>query len=252
MNNNSKIVVLGNGPCGLGACTRLQQMGHRNWTLIDKNNYCGGLAGSFEDTKGFLWDVGAHVIFSHYKYFNDLVDQGVLSYAKHGKDRHPILREDLDNLAKLWITHKRETWIRFTPDSWISYPFQNNFYHLNDQNLIQECMDGMLELSKTNQSKKSKNFKELIDNLFGAGLAKHFMIPYNLKVWGYPANMMNAGWIGERVAMVDLAKILRDYIAFTLSDKTKPRTETGNWGPNSVFKYPKYGGTGSIWKGKRD
>lgn len=60
---------------------------------------------------------------------------------------------------------------------------------------------------------------------------------------------MNASWIGERVAMVDLAKILKDYITYSTSDKTKPATEIGSWGPNSIFKYPKYGGTGSIWKG---
>ncbi len=124
-----------------------------------------------------------------------------------------------------------------------------NIGSLNDPKLIQECMDGMLNLTKSNQNKKSNNFKELIDNLFGAGLAKHFMIPYNLKVWGYPASMMNASWIGERVAMVDLAKILKDYVNYTSCDKSKPQTETGSWGPNSIFKYPKYGGTGSIWKG---
>ena len=145
---NSKIVVLGGGPTGLGACTRLQQMGHKSWTLIDKNDYTGGLAGSFLDEQGFLWDVGGHVIFSHYKYFNDLIDQGVLAYAKHVKQdhKHEIQAEDIENLNNLWMTHKRESWIRFTPESWISYPFQNNFYHLNDSKVKINYFSYILDL----------------------------------------------------------------------------------------------------------
>ena len=77
-----KIVVIGGGPTGLGACTRLQQLGHKNWLLIEKNDYTGGLATSFSDPQGFWWDIGVHVTFSHYQYFTDLIDQGVLAYAK--------------------------------------------------------------------------------------------------------------------------------------------------------------------------
>ena len=99
---NSKIVVIGGGPCGLGACSRLQQMQHKNWTLIDKNNYTGGLAGSFLDKKGFLWDVGVHINFSHYKYYDDLIDQGVLSYVKNfqEEEHHEIKTEDIGILNK--------------------------------------------------------------------------------------------------------------------------------------------------------
>lgn len=55
---DKKIVVIGGGPCGLGACSRLKQMGHKNFMLIDKNDYTGGLSGSFLDEKGFIWDIG--------------------------------------------------------------------------------------------------------------------------------------------------------------------------------------------------
>ncbi len=60
---------------------------------------------------------------------------------------------------------------------------------------------------------------------------------------------MNPNWVGERVSMVDMSKILTDYIKFSTSDKSQPKNEVGGWGPNSTFKYPKYGGTGSVWKG---
>lgn len=90
-----------------------------------------------------------------------------------------------------------------------------------------------------------KTFEDLIYKKLGNGLAKHFMFPYNFKVWGYPAKDMNHTWIGERVAMVDLKKILVEYIE---KDETK-NSPSMSWGPNNTFKYPKYGGIGSIWKG---
>ena len=111
-------------------------------------------------------------------------------------------------------------------------------------------MQGMLDLYKLNNRTKPANFQELINTCFGSGLAKHFMNPYNFKVWGYPVHEMNANWVGERVSMVDFSKILADYIKFNSEEeKNQPKKEIGNWGPNSMFKYPKYGGTGSVWKG---
>jgi len=40
-------------------------------------------------------------------------------------------------------------------------------------------MSGLLALRPT--SKKPENFQEWVDINFGAGLAKHFMNPYNFK-----------------------------------------------------------------------
>jgi protoporphyrinogen oxidase len=61
-----RFVILGAGPTGLGAGYRLKELGRRNFTLYDRNPYVGGLAHSFTDEKGFTWDIGGHVMFSHY------------------------------------------------------------------------------------------------------------------------------------------------------------------------------------------
>lgn len=245
---NKKIVVIGAGPTGLGACARLQQLGHKNWTLIEKNDFTGGLATSFRDKHGFTWDIGGHVIFSHYKYFNDIIDQGVSLYAKNNK--HMIIDEnDLDHtkVEQLWCVHKRESWIRLDNKSFIPYPFQNNFFHSKDNSLIKECFNGLYHINNTIDN-KVENFEDLINQKFGQGIAKHFMLPYNFKVWGYPANQMNSTWIGERVSMVNIQKVLDDYITSSGYDVESKPLDT-NWGPNSIFRYPKYGGNGSIWRG---
>ena len=66
------ILIIGAGPTGLGAATRLNQLGHHDWLIFDQNPYPGGLATTEETDQGFLFDMGGHVIFSHYDYFDQV------------------------------------------------------------------------------------------------------------------------------------------------------------------------------------
>ena len=136
-------MILGAGPTGLGAATRLQQLGHTNWTLVDRNDYTGGLATSFIDEKGFTWDIGGHVIFSHYQYFNDLIDAGSVAYAQKFAKAAYGLNESLEHLSRvenLWCQHQRESWIRWQGNKWLPYPFQTSFYLSDDLKTTQECI----------------------------------------------------------------------------------------------------------------
>ena len=73
----------------------------------------------------------------------------------------------------------------------------------------------------------------------GDGIADHFMIPYNSKVWATPPELMSSDWIGERVAAVNIDQLLRN-VLLDEPDMT--------WGPNSSFSYPLRGGTGFLWE----
>lgn len=55
----------------------------------------------------------------------------------------------------------------------------------------------------------------------------------------YPPEQLNYKWIGERVSTVDVERI-KNNIKYSRDDVA--------WGPNSKFKFPRIGGTGSIWK----
>ncbi|MBF0469430.1 MAG: NAD(P)-binding protein, partial [Desulfamplus sp.] len=68
------IIIIGAGPCGLGAAWRLNELGHHNWSLYEKNSHPGGLSSSFKDSQDFWWDIGGHVLFSHYEYFDRVMD----------------------------------------------------------------------------------------------------------------------------------------------------------------------------------
>ncbi|MDD5285563.1 MAG: FAD-dependent oxidoreductase [Desulfuromonadaceae bacterium] len=210
-----KILILGAGPCGLGAAYHLHKLGHTDWQLFERNDHVGGLSASLLDDNGFTWDIGGHVLFSHYDYFDRAVEEAL------GDD---------------WYEHQRESWIRIL-QCWVPYPFQNNVRYLPDD-ALQECVYGLRKLSGSPD--KTTNFREWMDTVFGAGIVKYFMEPYNRKVWGVPLETMSKEWIAERVSVVNLARIERN-IAEQRDDLS--------WGPNNTFRFPRQGGTGAVYEG---
>ncbi len=82
-----RILILGAGCTGLGAAYRLHELGRTNFLVLEANSYPGGLAASFVDDKGFTWDVGVHVLYSHYDYFDDLMDRALGSSWLHHQRR---------------------------------------------------------------------------------------------------------------------------------------------------------------------
>jgi len=217
---DKRVVILGAGPTGLGAANRLQELGHTNFHIYDRMAQVGGLATSYKDDQGFVWDVGGHVQFSHYRYFDDLMEKA---------------------LGARWLDHERESWV-WIEDRFVPYPFQNNIRHLNADTRW-KCLQGLIRLYKQPFTGKPRNFREWIDATFGQGLADVFMVPYNFKVWAYPGEEMDYNWIGERVAVTDLERVL---------DNVLHEKDDLSWGPNNTFRFPERGGTGTVWESFAD
>lgn len=214
----SHIAILGAGPTGLGAAWRLEELGHTDWALYDAERHAGGLATSEVDAQGFTWDMGGHVLFSHYRYFDALMDTA---------------------LGDAWVEHVREAWV-WMRQRWIPYPMQNNVWRLPEAELL-SCLDGFLSLHIGTDSvlHKPRSFEEWLLASFGRGLCDAFMFPYNFKVWAYPPRELDVCWMGERVALPDLRRIIRNVVL---------RKDDVGWGPNATFKFPLRGGTGAIWR----
>ncbi|MGH9452556.1 MAG: protoporphyrinogen/coproporphyrinogen oxidase [Terriglobia bacterium] len=213
---DKKIVIIGAGPTGLGAGYRLHELRHENWVLYEKADDVGGHATSHVDSHGFLWDEGGHVIFSHYPYFDRLVDR-----ALAGEVHERV----------------RESWI-LTQDFWVPYPFQNNLRYL-PKPLQVSCLLGASKAVANSKAQEAANFRDWILATFGEGIADTFMFPYNSKVWTTPLEQMSKSWIAERVAVVDFKRLLENVLY--------ERDDVG-WGPNSKFKFPLHGGTGEIYR----
>ena len=52
------------------------------------------------------------------------------------------------------------------------------------------------------------NFEEFIYRVWGAGVAKHFAMPYNRKLWAVPLAEMETSWLGGRVPLPDLEEMI--------------------------------------------
>jgi protoporphyrinogen oxidase len=209
-----RLVIVGAGPTGLGAAHRLQERGHDDWVVLEASDGVGGLARSFTDAAGFTYDIGGHVLFSHYPYYSDVADRA--------------LGQDYSEL-------QREAWV-FMEGRFIPYPFQNNIRDLRPQT-VYECLVGLIEAQRRQHDPAT--FADWLEAVFGAGMARHFMLPYNQKVWATPPELMAYGWIGERVPVVDVAAVLRNVVL---------GEDQLGWGPNSTFRYPLRGGTGRLYE----
>lgn len=71
-----KHLVIGAGPTGLGAAKRFSQVSE-DFLVVDAFGEPGGLASTDATSEGFLFDVGGHVIFSHYAYFDQALDEAL-------------------------------------------------------------------------------------------------------------------------------------------------------------------------------
>src|SRR5262245_43406215 len=222
MSAERPIVILGAGPTGLGAAWRLNEIGHTNWSLFEASDHAGGLASSFVDDQGFTWDIGGHVLFSHYRYFDDLMETA---------------------LGDRWVEHVREAWV-WMRERFIPYPLQNNIWRLPPDELA-ACVDGLREVDarQHQQQPRPASFRDWLLARFGRGLCDAFLFPYNVKVWAYDPSALDVGWMGERVAPVDLARILHNI---------EQQQDDVAWGPNATFRFPLHGGTGAIWNAVRE
>ena len=121
--------------------------------ILERERFVGGLSASYKDKDGFTWDLGGHVLHSHFPYFDKIVK---------------------DNLKNQKSHHTRQSFV-FYKKRLIPYPFQNHIQYLPAKTFI-ECL---LPLIARRINKNPKNFLEFINCNFGSGISEHFMSPYN-------------------------------------------------------------------------
>jgi protoporphyrinogen oxidase len=168
----------------------------------------------------------------------------------------------------------REAWI-YSKGVYTRYPFQGSLHGL-PPDVLKECLVGAIEArfgslrplpreaanhdahdccadgtdiargtaaataaACADAAPAADNFEAFIQRTWGAGVAKHFAIPYNRKLWAVPLTEMETSWLGGRVPLPDLEEMIEG----ALMPSRKPV------GPNARFGYPLRGGFQALVNG---
>lgn len=254
------VVIVGAGPTGLSAAYHLGN----DALLLEQNDRVGGLCRSME-VKGFTFDYAGHIMFSNDPYvlkmyealLGDNVhwqDREAWIFSKSVHTRYPfqgalygLPAEVIKECVMGAIEARFGTPKLASEQSIVNGNGNGKCSHaLNDC-----CADGILESTaklvngngkahhSDNGTTKPESFEDFIYRVWGAGIAKHFAIPYNKKLWAVPLSEMETSWLGGRVPMPDLAEMVEG----ALQPVAKPM------GPNARFGYPLRGGFQALMDG---
>jgi protoporphyrinogen oxidase len=137
------------------------------------------------------------------------------------------------------VRSDRNTKIRWH-DRWVPYPFENGVGHLPKEAIV-ECMEGYLEAYVERQKGSScpETFGKWIQWRMGDGFARHFMVPYNEKLWKCDLDDMSSGWVAGRVPEAPIRDILQSAIG----------VDTAGYTHQAVFWFPKHGGFEAMVRG---
>jgi protoporphyrinogen oxidase len=191
--------ILGGGLAGLSLAYFLGE----DTEVLEKDDSCGGLCRSYHH-EGFTFDMGGHIIFSR--------DTEILDFELE------LLRGKVDKhfrAVSIWFKNRL-----------VKYPFENGLNVLDPQDKF-DCLYNFLE----NPQRPQANFEDWIYNTFGKGLAEHYLLPYNAKIWKTPATEMGTHWV-ERVPRPSVEEIVKAALG----------VETEGYTHQLYFHYPTKGG----------
>ncbi len=266
-------IVIGAGPTGLSAAYHLDG----DALLIEQNSTVGGWCRSITDN-GFTFDYAGHIMFSKDDYVHQLYkillgdnahwqDREAWIYSKGVYTRYPfqgalyglppeVIKECLMGAieARYGSSATEESAVApmsvaiRTPLTMRSLDAEGDSNGKPDE-LMDCCADGTIEsivtpgynndCSVAISNGEPRNFEEFIYKVWGAGIAKHFALPYNKKLWAVPLTEMETSWLGGRVPLPDLQEIIDG----ALQPVPRPM------GPNARFGYPLRGGFQALMNG---
>ncbi|KLI99414.1 FAD-dependent oxidoreductase [Luteimonas sp. FCS-9] len=252
-------LIVGAGPTGLSAALHYGA----GSLLVEANDRVGGWCRSIED-HGFVFDYAGHIMFSndadvlalYEKLLGDNLhwqDREAWIYSKGVHTRYPfqsalyglptdVLKECLVGAIEARFGAIDGSGEQATPRS----------CDARAARLEDCCADGVVPADPAGDVKDHagtavalskrrapRNFEAFIYEVWGAGVARHFAVPYNLKLWTVPLREMETSWLGGRVPLPDLEEMIDG----ALRPVARPV------GPNARFGYPRHGGFQALMDG---
>lgn len=214
-----RVVILGGGLTGISTAVHLRQP----WVLFEREQRLGGHART-DQREGYRFDKTGHWL--------------------HLRD--PAIQQMVDELLPGQMVPIARRARIFSHGVLTRYPFQANLYGLPPE-VIKECLLGVIEakLEETAAAGAAASggaaqqtagdpgdFEAYCLRHFGAGISKHFMIPYNEKIWGVHPREITAAWSTRFVPLPNLEQVIAGAVG----------AGPPEMGYNQSFLYPKAGG----------
>ena len=198
------IVIVGAGLAGLSTAYHLAGTPYQ---LFEREDEVGGLCRSYRKD-GFTFDYTGHLL--HF--------------------RQPEIKALVERLlAGKLQKHSRKSFI-YSHNTYTEYPFQVNTHGLPPE-VVRDCLLGFIATLTTMPSPiapKDPSFKEWILGNLGEGMAKHFMVPFNEKLWQVSLDELTSDWVSWLVPKPELKDVVNG--ALGIKDRA--------FGYNPSFLYP--------------
>ena len=253
------VVVIGAGPTGLSTAYHLGE----DCLLLEQGASVGGWCKSITDN-GFTFDCAGHIMFSNDPYVHELYavllgnnvhwqNREAWVYSKEVYTRYPFqaalygLPADVITECLIGAIEARNGPINEGKAIGNSAsPGGSSPSACKAESITDCCADGTFDSAGVDEkpavsegSTEPRNFEEFIYRVWGKGIAKHFALPYNRKLWAVPLTTMETSWLGGRVPLPNLTEMIEG----ALGPVAKPM------GPNARFGYPLHGGFQSLMDG---
>jgi len=205
---STKNLILGAGLAGLSAAASLP----RDETLVlEREAEVGGLCRS-RMVDGFTFDCTGHLL--------------------HLRD--PEIREMVHSMLPRTFQSVERRSLIYSKGVYTGYPFQANTHGLPPE-VVRECAVGFVESPLRRQGEAAapaENFPDWVLDTFGPGIARHFMFPYNEKLYQVRLTEMECGWVSWSIPRPSLDEVIRGSLGL----------EVKGLGYNPRFLYPHQGG----------
>jgi len=205
--------VLGAGLTGLRAALSFEAAGVP-YAAVERNDHAGGHAVTVLD-EGFRFDRTGHLL--------------------HLRD--PALREEVRGFLNgdyLEVERRSVVW---SNGVYTRYPFQANTFGLPPE-VSFECVMGFLEAHHATERPPPKSFEDFCLLHFGTGITRHFMRPYNEKLWGVSLREITSAWCQRFVPLPSVEDVIGGALG----------VRGPELGYNQRFLYPRLG-IGELPKG---
>ena len=207
MNAPGPVLIAGAGLAGLSTAFHL---GTTPYRLIEQEEEVGGLCRSVREN-GFTFDYTGHLLHLRRNEIRDLVGELLGPECWQRIDRHSGI---------------------YSHGTYTEYPFQVNTHGL-PRAVIRDCVMGFAESMQSREKLDADpSFRAWALATFGPGICRHFLFPYNEKLFRTDLEHLTADWVSWSIPKPSWPDVVRGALG----------TNRKAFGYNPQFLYPLTGG----------